>query len=267
MVNRLPAPDLANIHAALESEAGLVLEFADALTTEQWNEPSGAAGWSIGDVVGHIGATAHSMYTPAGVFAARKPSLEVVNEGPVQVRRSWSRHQIMSELMTSTSTVARLLGLVRRTPLRAVPMQLNELGKFPVGLLMGGALTFDLHTHLRHDMAPALGVPTPPTDGSRMRAVLEWMTAVLSNQTAKAPVPGIDAGLTLTLTGPGGGTWWIDNDGLAAAGSRSPAARIIVPAITFPDWGTRRSSWRDADIDLAGDTVLAERYLDTVNVI
>lgn len=36
------------------------------------------------------------------------------------------------------------------------------------------------------------------------------MIAVLSNQTARAPVAGLDA---LTLTGPGGGTWWIDATG------------------------------------------------------
>lgn len=267
MVNRLPAPDLKGLRAALGTERTEMLEFSNALTSAQWNAPSRAEGWSIADVVGHIGATAHSMYTPTGLKAARKPSLEVVNERPVQVRRAWTRQQVMAEFATATNTAARLLAIVRHTPVRTVPMRLNELGRFPIALLMGGALTFDLHTHLRHDMAPALGMPTPPTDGSRMRAVLDWMTAVLSNQTAKSPVTGIDAGLTLTLVGPGGGTWWIDRNGLSAAGSHPPAARITASAITFPDWGTRRSSWRDTDLELEGDSELAERYLDSVNVV
>ena len=185
----------------------------------------------------------------------------------MQVRRAWSRQQVMAEFESATRTAARMLAFVRHTPMRAVPMRLNELGSFPMALLVGGALVFDLHTHLRHDMAPALGLPTPPTDGNRMRAVLDWMTAVLSNQTAKSPASGIDAGLILTLTGPGGRAWWIDADGLATPGSRTPSARITAPAITFPDWGTQRSSWRDADVEIAGDTELAARYLDTVNVI
>ena len=33
---------------------------------------------------------------------------------------------------------------------------------------MLGALVFDHHTHLRHDMAPALGRPVPGTDANRM---------------------------------------------------------------------------------------------------
>lgn len=61
--------------------------------------------------------------------------------------------------------------------------------------------------------------------------MLDWMTAVLS-KTAKAPATG-----------------------------------ITTPAITFPDWGTQRSSWRDGDVEIAGDTDLAALYLDTVNVI
>ncbi|MBG6239959.1 uncharacterized protein (TIGR03083 family) [Mycetocola sp. CAN_C7] len=244
-----------------------MLDFANSLTPMQWNAPSRAAGWSIADVVGHIGSTAHNMYSPAGIHAACQPSLEVVNEGPVRGRRGWSRAQVLAEFETATRTAARMLAVVRHTPLRAVPMKLNELGTYPMALLVGGALIFDLHTHRRHDMSPALGKKTPSTDADRMRAVLAWMTAVLNNQTAQSPVSGLDAGLILTLTGPGGGSWWVDTDGLAVPGNRAPAARITAPAITFPDWGTQRSAWRDADVDITGDAELASRYLDAVNVI
>ncbi|MEP7191339.1 MAG: maleylpyruvate isomerase N-terminal domain-containing protein [Actinomycetota bacterium] len=267
MANRLPAPNLKNLHAALRTESVVMIEFANSLNASQWKAPSKAAGWSIADMVAHIGSTAHNMYTPAGIQAARQPSLEVVNEDPVQVRRAWNRQQVMAEFKSATRTSARMLAFMRHTPMRALPMRLNELGSFPMVLLVGGALVFDLHTHLRHDMAPALDIQAPPTDANRMRAVLDWMTAVLSNQTAQAPASGIDAGLTLTLSGPGGNTWWIDNHGLAAPGSHNPAARITAPAITFPDWGTQRSSWRDADVEITGNTDLALRFLDTVNVI
>ncbi|MEO6411186.1 MAG: maleylpyruvate isomerase N-terminal domain-containing protein [Pedococcus sp.] len=267
MTNRLPSPDLKNLHAALVTESAVMLDFAASLTDSQWNAPSKAAGWSIADMVGHIGSTAHNMYVPAGIQASRQPSLEGVNEGPVAVRRAWSRPQVMSEFQSATRTSARLLNFVRRTPMRALPVRLNELGRFPMALLVGGALVFDLHTHLRYDMTPALDLEAPPTDAHRMRAVLDWMTAVLSNQTAHTPASGLEAGLTLTLSGPGGGTWWIDHEGLAAPGSSTPAAHITAPAISFPDWGTQRSAWRDADVEITGDTDLASRFLDTVNVI
>ena len=45
------------------------------------------------------------------------------------------------------------------------------------------------------------------------------------------------------------------------------AAHITAPALTFPDWGTQRSSWRESDVTVTGDTQLAARFLDAVNVI
>ena len=142
-----------------------------------------------------------------------------------------------------------------------------DLGRFPLGLLIGGALVFDHHTHLRHDLAPALGGPVPPTDAARMRAVLTWMIAVLNNQVARAPVAGLDARVALTLTGPGGGTWWIDEAGVLPPASGPVAAHVTAPAATFPDWGTQRSGWRDSAVTTTGDTDLAARFLHSVNII
>lgn len=133
--------------------------------------------------------------------------------------------------------------------------------------MIGGALVFDHHTHLRHDMAPALGRPVPSTDADRMRAVVTWMIAVLSNQVAQAPIAGLDAHVALTLTGPGGGTWWFDEAGALPPSEGEVAAHITAPALTFPDWGTQRSPWRDSDVTVTGDTDLAARLLDAVNVI
>ena len=64
-------------------------------------------------------------------------------------------------------------------------MRLAELGRFRVGQLLY-AIVFDTHTHLRHDIAPALGRTVPATDAGRMAVVLEWMMAVLSNERAGA---------------------------------------------------------------------------------
>jgi hypothetical protein len=198
------------------------------------------------------------------IFAA---SLEQVNEDPVGRRRDRSRADVMAEYRRASRRATALLDAVRRTPATRVRVRLAELGRYPMGLMIGGALVFDHHTHLRHDMAPALGRPVPPTDADRMRAVLTWMIAVLSNQVAQAPVAGLDARVAPTLTGPGGGTWWIDEAGGLAPSSDAVAAHVTAPALTFPEWGTRRSSWRDSDVTVTGDTELAARFLDTVNVI
>lgn len=68
----------------------------------------------------------------------------------------------MAEYTRATRRATTLLDLIRRTPAARLRIPLAELGRYPLGLLIGGALVFDHHTHLRHDMAPALGRPTPP---------------------------------------------------------------------------------------------------------
>ncbi|CAM5353220.1 maleylpyruvate isomerase N-terminal domain-containing protein [Streptomyces coeruleorubidus] len=267
MSNRLPAADLPNMVAALRVERTEMLNFTGSLADDEWTAPSAAAGWRIADVVAHIGATARSFYTPAGLRTIFAASLEQVNEDPVGRRRDRSRADVMAEYRRTSRRATALLDAVRRTPAARVRVRLAELGRYPMGLMIGGALVFDHHTHLRHDMAPALGRPVPPTEADRMRAVLTWMIAVLSNQVAQAPVAGLDARVALTLTGPGGGTWWIDVAGGLAPSSGAVAAHVTAPALTFPDWGTQRSSWRDSDVTVTGDTELAARFLDTVNVI
>lgn len=267
MTDRLPAADLQNMAAALRTDRTAMLDFASSLSDDEWTAPSAAAGWRIADVVAHIGATARNFYTPAGLRSARAPSLEQLNEDPVNRRRGWSRTQVMAEYQRATRRATTLLDVVRRTPASRLRIPLAELGRYPLGLLIGGALVFDHHTHLRHDMAPALGRDVPPTDADRMRAVLTWMIAVLSNQIAQAPVTGLDTRVALTLTGPGGGTWWIDAAGALTPANGAVTAHITAPALTFPDWGTQRSSWRDSDVTVTGDTELAARFLDNVNVI
>ncbi|UUU35659.1 hypothetical protein JIX56_40650 [Streptomyces sp. CA-210063] len=50
--------------------------------------------------------------------------------------------------------------------------------------------------------------------------------------------------------------------GPAAAHVTAPAltlpqsGKATAPALTFPDWGTQRSSWRDHDVTVTGDTEL-----------
>ncbi|MEV4065591.1 hypothetical protein [Nonomuraea dietziae] len=85
----------------------------------------------------------------------------------------------------------------------------------------------------------------------------------------RSPRPGERAAahaLSLTLTGPGGGRW-IDRAGGPTPSKGAVAAHVTAPALTFPDWGTQRSSWRDSDVTVTSDTELATRFLDAVNVI
>src|SRR5215211_5867096 len=155
---------------------------------------------------------------------------------PLNDAAAVTRARVMTEYEKSSRRAISLVNAIRRSPAARLRFPLAELGRYPIGLMISGALVFDHHTHLRHDMAPALGWPVPDTDADRMRAVLTWMTAVLSNQVAHAPVDGLDARIALTLTGPGGGTWWVDEAGVLTPSDGKVAAHITAPALTFPDW-------------------------------
>lgn len=175
---------------------------------------------------------------------------------------------MLAEYEQWSGRLATLCAVVARTPAARIPMPLAELGLFPVGLVVPGAFVFDTHTHLRHDMAPALGLPIPGTDPGRMAVTLEWMFAVLRNQLRLSPLPWLDRPIVITLDGPGGGSWRIGAGGVVAPGpDGGAAAQVTGSALEFPEWGTTRVSWRERDVKITGDEEHGARFLDAMHVL
>lgn len=253
---------------ALRRECAEMTRFCRELSVEEWRRPSAADGWRIQDVVAHVGGAMHSLFTPASVKLVITKDIERTNDEFVEARYTWSPAEVLAEFERWQRRVVRLAGVVNRTPAGKLPLPLGELGRFPLSLVLGGALVFDQHTHLRHDMAPVLGRPVPETDELRMSAVLAWMFAVLANQLRSASPAWLDRPLTVTLDGPGGGSWQIGADGAIEAGAGADsAAQISGSAIDFPSWATCRSAWRTHDVEIAGDGAYGARFLDAVNVV
>jgi hypothetical protein len=197
----------------------------------------------------------------------RSSDIERSNDAMVDARRSWSRAEVFAEFERWSGRAIGLSTTAAALPLGRVRLPLAELGRFPVALLLGSALVFDLHTHLRFDMAAALGREAPPSDANRMAVVVEWMLAVLGNQLASATPEWMDRPLSLRLHGQGSGTWTIDRGSVANGASPAAAAVIDAAAEQFPCWGTRRSAWRDHDIVISGDAAYGENFLDGINVV
>jgi uncharacterized protein (TIGR03083 family) len=254
---------------ALRRECAEVTRFLRELTTEEWRAKSACEGWRVQDVVAHMGGGVHSLFTPAGAKLLLSKDVERTNDDFVEARYTWSPAEVFSEFQVWSARAVRMAGLVTRTPLTGLPLPLGELGRFPLGLILGGALVFDQHTHLRHDIAPVLGRPAPGSDELRMSCVLAWMFAVLSNQLGQASPEWLDRPVAITLDGPGGGTWRIGTDGAAVRVETAgdAAATITGTALDFPDWGTRRSPWREHPVTVSGDEEYGARFLDAVNVV
>lgn len=254
--------------AAFRREREELLAQCTSLDHAAWKTPSRAEGWRVQDVVAHMAAGCHALFSPQALTILRSDDIERTNDEFVDRRRGWEPQRVVAEYARWSARAVRLASVAERTPLGRVRLPLGELGRFPAALLIGGAMAFDHHTHLRHDIAPAIGFAPPPTDGSRLAVVLEWMFAVLSHQ-LEAVETGSPAGdVGLVLTGPGGGSWTLQpghgaRPGLAAACD----AVIRGRAVDFPSWGTRRTSWRDHDVDVDGDHRRGTAVLDQIRVV
>lgn len=252
---------------AFKAERADVLGFCGSLGPADWRMDSRARGWSITDVVAHMASGCRSVFTPSVVRLMRSDSIERANDRLVDARRDRNSEQVLAEYRRWSGLFGTVMPAVVRTPLGRVRTPLAELGRFPLRLLLGAAV-FDHHTHLRHDMAPALGREAPPTDANRMATVLEWMMAVLSNQLSNDRPDWLDRPLSITLGGPGGGSWVVAGSGSVTPGDAGAAsARITAVALEFPAWGTRRAAWRECQVDVTGDVDYASRFLDTVDIV
>lgn len=253
--------------AAFRAVRAAVLAFCDSLAPADWRMNSRAEGWSIADVAAHLGSGCHAMFSRQAMAIMRGDDIEGSNDVLVDARRDRTPAEVLREYRRWSKVFSSVVPALVATPVGRAQVPLAELGRFPARLMVS-ALVFDHHTHLRHDMAPAIGRPAPVTDANRMAAVLEWMTAVLANQLTDARPAWLDRPVSLTLTGPGGGAWRVEPSGAVTPGHAEPAAAHITGvALEFPEWGTTRANWRDRDVTIAGDVGYGAQFLDMVNVV
>jgi uncharacterized protein (TIGR03083 family) len=251
---------------ALRRERAEILRFCRDLDESEWRTASAASGWRVQDVVAHLGAGCHGLFTPASLALLRSKDIERTNELFVDRRREWAPARTLGEYERWSRRAVTMAGVLSRTPLAGLRISLAELGQFPARLVLGAVPVFDHHTHLRHDIAPALGRPVPGTDANRMAVVLEWMFALLGNRLYAARPAWLDRPVVIRLAGPGGGSWRIGSDGSVAPGSTDAPAHIAGTALEFPAWATRRVAWRQRDVKISGDHEYAVRFLDALKV-
>ena len=237
------------------------------LSDDEWQKPSAAAGWRVQDVVAHMGSSCHALFHPDAVRIFRSTQIERTNDELVAERRSWTPAQTLAEYERWSGRGLAVLRRLSRTPLARLRIPIGELGRFPVEQMVG-AVVFDTHCHLRHDISPVLGRPAPATDGNRLAIIADWMMAVLGNDLRANPRDWCDRDIAITLTGSGGGTWFIDRDGGVRVGHRDAAAAVIIGrAAEFPEWGTARARWREKHVTVDGDTEYGVRFLDALNIV
>lgn len=257
--------------AAVRKERDDLVEFCRTLSPEEWAKASQCEGWSVQDVVAHVSAIAHGVFTPWMFKFMAAKNLERNNDADVETRRSWAPQQVLAEYEKWSSRMVKLLAVGQRPPLSKAPFKVGELGVYPMALV-ASASVFDTHLHLHYDLAPALGRTLPPPGPGTIAVINEWVLEGIPKM-CKEPLSFMDRPVTITLDGPGGGSWAVVPSPGGKPGRIQPApvagsaATMTANSQEFALWATHRKAWRDQDVKIDGDEAYATRILDAIRVV
>ena len=257
--------------AAFRKEREDLVAFCRTLSPEEWSTPSRCEGWTMKDVMGHLSAIAHGVFTPWMVKLMTTKNVERNNDADAELRRSWTPEQVLAEYEKWSGRMVKLLAVGQRPPLAKAPFKLGELGVYPMAMVASAAV-FDTHVHLHHDMAPALGRTLPPPGPGSVAVINEWVLAGIPKM-CKDQLSFMDRPVTITLDGPGGGSWAVVPSPGGKPGRIAPApvdgsaATITANAQEIVYWATHRRPWRDQDVKIDGDEAYATRVLDAIRIV
>jgi uncharacterized protein (TIGR03083 family) len=231
---------------AIAADREALLEVCSGLSQSDWGAPSGCPGWSVQDVVAHMGALFWVLVDPSTLPEVSGLPTERAAEACVEDRRSWTPDQVRDDYESvSSKALAALNGLAGED--LAVP--LGDLGTYPASVI-ANAFAFDHFVHIRSDLFAPRGALTgapPPVDELRVVAALDWVAAALPQQNAPAleALEALEHAVEIELTGPGAR--------IIRLGTGEPASHVRSDAAWFLRWVTQRASWDDAGVESAGD--------------
>lgn len=232
---------------ALAADREALIGICTRLDQDSWEAPSGCPGWSVKDLVSHMGALYWAVVDPSVLQNTPDMGTEDGQELVVRSRRSMTSDQTLDDYATvSEKAIATLLsfdGVDEEIPL-------GDLGTYPLSVLPT-AFCFDHFTHIRTDLFSPRGPfngPAPASDELRVRPTLEWIDVALTQQNSEL-LQGLDGGAEIVITGAGARTIRVGNaDGVASAIVRSDADTCV-------RWITQRAPWKDLEVETEGDAV------------
>ena len=229
----------------LEADRAALLEICAGLGDADWRAPSGCAGWTVQDVVAHMGALYWLVVDRTKLPDVADLPTEQAQEAYVAHRRSMTAQEVLSDYESvSAAALPRLAGLGGLN----FEMPLGDLGTYKASMVPT-AYSFDHYVHIRMDLfAPRgpLAGPPPPSDELRLAPALDWVAAALPQQNADAvaSLPGV---VQFVITGPGART--------IEVGSGEPSGQVSMAAPAFMKAITQRGDWAEAEIKSAGDNL------------
>jgi uncharacterized protein (TIGR03083 family) len=238
---------------SLRADRAAVLDITGALTGAEWKAPSGCAGWSLQDVVAHMGALYWLVVDRAALPDATGVPTERAQERYVEARRSWSAGQVLDDYATVS---AKALDALEDLEQLDIEVPLGDLGTYHASLLPN-AYAFDHYTHIRADLfAPrgSLDGPPPPSDELRLAPTIDWIAAAAPQQNAELLAP-LGGAIAVDVTGPAARSFTI--------GSGDVVATVACGGHDLVLWSTQRATWDALDVSAVGapDAVAVARQL------
>ncbi len=230
---------------ALGADRAELLNICAGLDAAAWAAPSGCPGWSVKDVVAHLGALFWAVVDPATLPDTSGLATEAAQEVLVGSRRSLTAEQVLDDYATvSEKALAAIAGLAGAD----FEVPLGDLGTYQAQILPT-AFCFDHYTHIRADLfaprGPLTG-PPPPSDELRLAPALAWIEAALPQQNA-AILERVAGSADIVITGTAARTIRVgDPAGRASALVRSSGDACV-------RWITQRGGWEDLGVHAEGD--------------
>jgi uncharacterized protein (TIGR03083 family) len=228
---------------ALSADRDVVLGICASLDDAGWKAPSGCPGWSVQDVVSHLGALFWAAVDRKHLPDAGDRLIEQAGDFQVENRRHISAAEITADYEAVSARALDALaswdGLDQQVPL-------GDLGTYPLDTLPT-AFCFDHYVHIRSDLFAPRGPlpgPVPESDEPRLAFTLDWVEAALPQQNAGV-LAALDGPVEFVITGPAART--LRSGPGTALATVTCAAPELIRAIT------QRATWEASGARLDGD--------------
>jgi uncharacterized protein (TIGR03083 family) len=228
---------------ALRADREVLLNLCVGLHDADWKLDSGCPGWSVQDVVTHMGAGFWVMVDSSTLPSTAGLPTERAQDIYVEARRSWSADRVVDDYRAVSATALEQLTALDGQDFE-VP--LGDLGTYHISLI-ANAFAFDHYTHLRADLFEPRGPlpgPPPPSDELRLSATLDWIAAALPQQNREV-VASLGGVIEVRLEGPA--------SRLLSIGSGKRVATISGTVPAFVRWVTQRGDWNELGLAPSGD--------------
>ena len=269
------------LFAAWQSASADFIDLVTPLSQEEWDAPTALPGWSVGDVVAHVGWIEGMLI--GEIDPPHEPDWSSlphavtdfgkITEVPVDLRRSWTREAVLVEL---ADRIARRTAELESGPRDATIEVMGPLGRAPLGRVLR-MRTLDTWVH-EQDIRDALDRPGH-LDSLGAQATASQLLPGLGKVWAKLAGaqpgqvldvritgPGIDGGAIVTV-GDDGRARVVEEHLLDQAGATTVTLAMPWPAYLALSCGRGDPQpWRE-QVVISGDADLAARTLDHFRVM